>query len=83
MHMYTCNECVLDKKLELGIFIYTEHVILLQGNTVFKTLISNQIYFFAHLIKQSSDDELITVHHGAGHWGLPTGVNKVDTGLHL
>ena len=48
-----------------------------------KTLIPNQIYFVVHLIEKSSDDELVAVRHGAGHWGLPAGVDKVDTGLHL
>ena len=48
-----------------------------------KTLISNQMYFFAHLIEQSSDDELIAVRHGAGHRGLPAGADKVDISVHL
>ena len=69
--------------LELGIFIHNEHVILVKRNMVEKTLISNQICIFAHLIEQSSDDELVAVRHGAGHWGLPAGVDKVDISLHL
>ena len=48
-----------------------------------KTLIPNQIYFVVHLIEKSSDDELVAVRHGTGHWGLPAGVDKVDIGLHL
>ena len=48
-----------------------------------KTLISNQIYFVVHLIEQSSDDELVAVHHGTGHWGLSAGADKVDISLHL
>ena len=48
-----------------------------------KTLISNQIYFFAHLIEQSSDDELVSVRNSTGHGSLPAGIDKVDIGLHL
>ena len=61
--------------------MYTEYVILLHKIRLKKTLISNQI--FAHLIEQSSDDELVAVRHGAGHRGLPAGADKVDIGLHL